>query len=133
MSGIHVLIKKDDKFLVLKTSKIKKEEPETWDLPGGSIEFGEQPIDAAIRETREEAGIDVDVNRIIGVWALEAKGNWSVELIALGTTKNDNVVVSSEHSEYMWLTLEEIKKLEPKRIHIKALLDETIVKPDDLI
>lgn len=32
-----------------------------WEMPGGSIESGETPEQAAIREFREEAGYDIDV------------------------------------------------------------------------
>ena len=31
----------------------------TWAPPGGHLEFGEEPKDAAIRETMEETGIDL--------------------------------------------------------------------------
>lgn len=55
--GAYALILKDDKILLIK----KKTGPYDGklDLPGGTIEFGERPEEALIRELKEEVGIDV--------------------------------------------------------------------------
>lgn len=39
-----------------------------WGFPGGAIELGETPEMAAIREAKEETGLDVEVGKIIGVY-----------------------------------------------------------------
>src|SRR5205823_130549 len=39
-----------------------------WVMPGGLIEPGEQPADAAMRETWEETGLLVEVTGILGVY-----------------------------------------------------------------
>ena len=35
-----------------------------WDLPKGSIDDGEQPIDTAVREFKEETGLTIDKNKL---------------------------------------------------------------------
>jgi ADP-ribose pyrophosphatase YjhB (NUDIX family) len=39
-----------------------------WNLPGGSVEAGELPTEAVIRETREETGLEIAVHRLTGVY-----------------------------------------------------------------
>ena len=40
----------------------------SWVTPGGLIEPGEQPADAAVRETWEETGLHVELTGILGVY-----------------------------------------------------------------
>jgi len=39
-----------------------------WEMPGGQVEEGESLQDAAIRETKEESGIDIEVTKFCGVF-----------------------------------------------------------------
>ncbi len=39
-----------------------------WDLPGGFLEPGEHPGRAAIREAREELGVEVRITELIGMY-----------------------------------------------------------------
>ena len=39
-----------------------------WEMPGGQVEEGESLKDAAVRETKEESGIDIEIIRFCGIF-----------------------------------------------------------------
>ncbi len=55
---VHVyLCAPDGRFLIQKRSMTKESHPGAWDVTGGAVLAGEESVDAAIRETKEEIGI----------------------------------------------------------------------------
>lgn len=46
----------------------KRGDSRMWGFPGGAIEIGETPEQAAIRELKEETGLDVEVQSLLGVY-----------------------------------------------------------------
>ena len=61
---VAVLIEKDGKFLM--TKEVLESSKEYWIFPGGKVEFGETLEDAAIREIKEEVGLDISIKNFIG-------------------------------------------------------------------
>ncbi len=62
--AVNVAIMDEGKILLT-----KREDFETWILPGGGVEAGESLVQAAIRETKEETGLDVELTRLVGVYS----------------------------------------------------------------
>jgi len=65
MVGVGVLIRDGSRYLIVKRAA----EPDAglWSIPGGLVEVGEETKDAAIREAKEETGLEVDIVDVLGV------------------------------------------------------------------
>ena len=49
-----------------------------WTLPGGGLDFGEDPEVAVVREFMEETGLVVKVNKLVGIDSLcDSMPGWS--------------------------------------------------------
>lgn len=44
-----------------------------WNLPGGTLESEEAPWDGAKREIKEETGLDVEIEKLAGVYSKQGK------------------------------------------------------------
>ena len=67
------LVIKDDKFLLV-LAKVGAPAG-LWNNPGGHIEEGETPEQAAKRETKEETGYDVEIGELVGKYETSEKEN----------------------------------------------------------
>ncbi len=58
--GVGVILEKENKFLLqLRDNKRGISNPDIWALFGGTVEDGEEPIEGAIREMKEELNLNL--------------------------------------------------------------------------
>ena len=62
VSAATIVINEHQEILLIKGPR------RGWEMPGGQVEEGESLKDAAIRETKEESGIDVEIESFCGVF-----------------------------------------------------------------
>ena len=107
----HTLIEKDRKYLLIKRSKIKRGLPNVypsyWDIPGGSVEDGELPRQAAIRECQEEVGLVISLENIIHEDSNIDNNKIFTRLVySANLLQNENINIKldpEEHAEYKWI------------------------------
>jgi ADP-ribose pyrophosphatase YjhB (NUDIX family) len=61
------LVLNDRRIVLCRISDELPEHSGKWTLPGGGIEFGEHPVDAMVREVREETGLVVRPTTLAGI------------------------------------------------------------------
>lgn len=70
--SVLILLEWEGKVLLVK----RKNPPAIgqWSLPSGFVDYGEDPIDAAVREVKEETNLDVLITRLIDVFSPSESG-----------------------------------------------------------
>jgi ADP-ribose pyrophosphatase YjhB (NUDIX family) len=101
---------------------------EYWGLPGGRIEENEQPSEAAIRETKEETGINISLisTRPIVMSCIEATGNHVVKLAFIAKYVDGEINVKDKGtSDVKWFSQESISLLRTTPL-TKELIQEAL-------
>ncbi len=105
----------DGQILVQKRSKFKRKFPGYWDIPSaGHLNAGEDPIEGAIRETKEELGIDAKPVDFKYIGEHISDVSWElgqVYLLKVNVRTDDMVFQGEEVEGAEWLPFEKFEKL----------------------
>jgi 8-oxo-dGTP diphosphatase len=91
-----------------------------WNLPGGSVERGELPNEAAVRETLEETGLKIEITSLVGVYGKPHRDE--LVFVFTGNVIGGKLIKTSESDESRFFKL---KKLPENTIpkHVERIRD----------
>jgi 8-oxo-dGTP diphosphatase len=99
-----------------------------WALPGGAIEAGESPEEAAVRETVEETGLVVAAMKLLGE-RVHPKTHRTMSYTACEVLQGEAKVADADELDAVaWVTLEEIPQYVPYGLFepVQEYLDATL-------
>ena len=129
--GVKILLKNaEGKYLVMLRSALKYPEAGAqWEIAGGRIDPGSMLVENLRREVKEETTLElVGEPRLIYAQDIirESKNRHIVRLTYVGEAIGA-VVLSDEHTDFKWLSVDEIKNLEPIDQYFKEILDKKLI------
>ena len=111
-----VFIAREEKILLVRQNY----GPRYWSLPGGVMEPGESIDQAAIREVKEETGLDIRLKRVVGLYSKPGENGLAVcfegEQVG-GTLAADNEILECGYFAHDCLP-------EPIREHLRQRIED---------
>ncbi|WP_446211505.1 NUDIX hydrolase [Micromonospora sp. IBSANI012] len=90
-----------------------------WALPGGAQDFGEYIAETAVRETREETGVEVEVTGVVGIYTnpnhvveySDGEVRQQFSICFRGQYLSGEPTTSDESSAVQWVRRDELNEL----------------------
>jgi len=113
--GAGALVHRSGRLLLVK----RNERPSKgmWSFPGGAVELGETTAEAAVREIKEETGLEITIERLFDVvtYLPSERGagarNQVIVVDYLARSRRGRVRLNRESSDFGWFTSEQVQKL----------------------
>lgn len=84
----------------------------TWGIPGGALKMGEDAVEAALRESHEEAGVPAGHVRILETSLLDL-GFWSyTTVLAVAEDYFEPVAMDQESAALEWVPMNDVQDRE---------------------
>jgi 8-oxo-dGTP diphosphatase len=118
----------DDRGRVLLTRRAGPPFDGYWDLPGGFVGEAEHPHDAVKRELREETGLDVEPEELVGIWVDRyaergEEGPATLNLYFTASARGGEGQPSDDVAELRWARPDEFPPADELAFHIADVLE----------
>jgi 8-oxo-dGTP diphosphatase len=131
--GVAVIIIRNNRVLLIRRKNVHGSG--SWSTPGGHLDFGETPEQCAIRETREEVGIEITDIRFIAATNDLFKENgkhyiclWMAGSYVSGEAK---IVADYEIDNFGWFDWDELPN--PLFMPFENLINQRCYPPNGII
>jgi len=79
-----------------------------WNLPGGGVENGELPTEAAIRETHEETGLKIKIKGLVGVYGKPHRDE--LAFVFIGKVRGGKLKKTDEADQHKYFKASKLPK-----------------------
>src|SRR3989338_553793 len=104
---VAIVLRNGNKFLFIQRAATKKTLPNIWAFPSGTVEAGEKLEETAVRESQEELGVDVIVEKTLTTLDLPEFGVRLHFLICVSQSGEPSIKDLNEIQALRWMTFED--------------------------
>lgn len=107
-----IILDEDDQILFLRRSKTDDFMPGSWDIPGGGLDYGEEPEAGLRREVMEETGLKIEILRplTVSTYFMGEVQRVDITFVCVAIDSH-RLKLSSEHIDFAWIWLGEKEKI----------------------
>lgn len=124
---VDIIIIDNDKTVLIK--RLNNPYKNHWALPGGFVEYGEKVEDAAVREAKEETGLDVELDELVGVYSdpnRDPRGH-TVTIAFKAHIVSGELQSDSDAKDAKYVNMDELKKIDLAFDHEDILHDAGLI------
>lgn len=114
--GVYAFSEDDTRVLMLQRGPLARHERYKWEAPGGQLESDETYKQAAVREFREELGVEVELGARIGEykWIVDANSDeWDTQIFRGRISGTPTVQEPGKCLGFGWFTQAEVIAMQP--------------------
>ncbi len=112
--AVAVAVLRGGRVLAMRRAPDRDAGAGAWEALSGRVLPGEPPLVAAMREAREECGLEVLIDpRPIATYQAKRNRDEMVVVVYRGASEAGDVVLSAEHDAFAWMSLEEFGRACP--------------------
>lgn len=123
---VDTIIVEDNKIVLIK--RLNNPYKDHWAIPGGFVEYGEKVEDAAVREAKEETGLDIELIKLVGVYSdpnRDPRGH-TVTVAYLAKIIGGTIKSDSDAKDAKFIDVNDLKNMKLAFDHNNILKDSGI-------